>query len=87
MSMLVKNARILDPAQKLDGLGSLLVVEGVVTAIGPDAERDPMCAGADVMDAGGKLLECRRKFRARPHGCRIGREGETRRGRSFSKHP
>lgn len=56
MSLLVTNARILDPAQKLDTLGALLVVEGVVTAIGPDAERDPMTAGAEVLDAGGKLL-------------------------------
>ena len=57
MSLLVKNARILDPAQKLDVLGSLLVVEGVVTAIGAEAERNPLAAGAtETLDAGGKLL-------------------------------
>ncbi len=57
MSLLVKNARILDPAQKLDVTGSLLVVEGVVTAIGAEADRDPLAAAAtEILDAGGKLL-------------------------------
>ncbi len=57
MSLLVKNARILDPAQKLDVLGSLLVVEGVVTAVGAEAERDPLAVAAtEILDAGGKLL-------------------------------
>ncbi|MBL0209602.1 MAG: dihydroorotase [Holophagaceae bacterium] len=57
MSLLVKNARILDPAQKLDVLGSLLVVEGVVRAIGADAGRDPLAASAaEILDADGKLL-------------------------------
>ena len=56
MSLLVKNARILDPAQKLDGLGSLLVIEGAVAAIGADAERDSLAVGADILDAGGQLL-------------------------------
>ena len=57
MALLVKNARILDPAQNMDVLGSLLVVEGVVTAIGADADRDPLAVAAtEIMDAGGKLL-------------------------------
>ena len=57
MSLLVKNARILDPARKLDVLGSLLVVEGVVTAIGAEAERDPLAVAAtEIIDAGGLLL-------------------------------
>src|SRR5512141_1221965 len=57
MALLVKNARILDPAQKLDVLGSLLVVEGVVAASGVAADRDPLAAAAtEVIDAGGLLL-------------------------------
>lgn len=56
MSLLVKNARILDPLQKLDGIGSLLVVDGLVAAIGVGAESDPRAAGAEVLDAGGRLL-------------------------------
>jgi dihydroorotase len=56
MSLLVKNVRLLDPAQKLDVLGALLVVEGAVAAIGKDADKDPLAAGAEVLDGGGKLL-------------------------------
>ena len=56
MSLLVKNARILDPLQKLDGPGALLVVEGRVAAIGSGAESDPRAEGAEVLDAGGHLL-------------------------------
>jgi dihydroorotase len=56
MSLLVKNVHLVDPSQNLDGAGSLLVVEGVVAAIGPDAERDPLSAGAEVLDGGGAVL-------------------------------
>ncbi len=56
MSLLVKNVRLIDPAQNLDGPGALLVVEGAVAALGPDAERDPLGAGAEVMDGGGAVL-------------------------------
>ena len=57
MALLVKNARILDPLQKLDMIGSMLVVEGNVASIGADADQDPMAiAATEVIDAGGKLL-------------------------------
>ena len=56
MSLLVTNARILDPAQKLDGPGALLVVEGKVEAIGPEAASHPRAAGAETVDAAGNLL-------------------------------
>lgn len=56
MSLLVKNVRLMDPAQNLDGPGSLLVVEGAVAAIGPDAERDALVVGAEVLDGGGAIL-------------------------------
>lgn len=56
MSLLVKNVRLMDPAQNLDGPGSLLVVEGAVAAIGPDAERDALAVGAEVLDGGGAIL-------------------------------
>ncbi|HJV39033.1 MAG TPA: dihydroorotase, partial [Geothrix sp.] len=56
MSLLVKNVRLVDPAQNLDGMGSLLVVEGAVAAIGADAANDPLAAGADVLDGGGTVL-------------------------------
>jgi len=56
MSLLVKNVHLVDPAQGLDGLGALLVVEGAVAAIGVDAERDALAVGAEVMDGGGAVL-------------------------------
>jgi len=56
MSLLVKHARIVDPAQKLDVSGSLLVVDGQVAALGAGAEADPRAQGAEVVDAGGKVL-------------------------------
>ncbi|MCE1229566.1 MAG: dihydroorotase [Firmicutes bacterium] len=52
-SLLVKNARILDPGQKRDELGSLLVIEGKVAAVGAGVEAPE---GAEILDAGGKLL-------------------------------
>lgn len=56
MSLLVKNVRIVDPVQNLDGMASLLVQDGTVAAIGADVEMDPQAAGAEVVDGGGKLL-------------------------------
>ena len=56
MSLLVKNVRVVDPAQKLDGTASLLVVDGKVAAIGADAEGDPRAAGVEVLDGAGKVL-------------------------------
>ncbi len=53
MSLLVKNVRIVDPTQNLDGMSSLLVQDGKVAAIGADAAPD---AGAEVVDGKGKLL-------------------------------
>jgi dihydroorotase len=56
MSLLVTNVRLLDPAQKLDATGALLVVDGKVTAIGPDAAAHPQAAGAEKLDGNGALL-------------------------------
>jgi len=56
MSLLVKNVRVVDPAQKLDGAASLLVLDGKVAAIGADAERDSRAGGAEILDGGGKVL-------------------------------
>ena len=56
MSLLVKNVRLVDPAQSLDGSGALLVVEGAVAAIGAEAERDPLAVGAEILDGGGAVL-------------------------------
>lgn len=55
-TLLVKRAHVVDPAQSWDGVASLLVVEGRVAALGPEAERDERAAGAEVVDAQGALL-------------------------------
>jgi len=56
MSLLVSNVRLLDPAQKLDAQGALLVVDGRVAAIGPDAAAHPQAAGAEKVEGAGALL-------------------------------
>ena len=54
MALLVKNVRIVDPAQNLDAPSALLVVDGKVAAIGAEAEAQS--TGAETVDGGGKLL-------------------------------
>ena len=56
MSLLVTNARIIDPSQDLEVLGALLIVDGVVAAIGADAAADPRAAGAERCSAEGRWL-------------------------------
>jgi dihydroorotase len=56
MPLLVRNARLLDPSQSWDGPASLLVVDGLVAALGEGAEGDPRAEGAEILDARGKLL-------------------------------
>ncbi len=56
MALLVNNARLLDPARGGEGPGSLLVVDGKVAALGDQAGADPRAAGAEVLDARGRLL-------------------------------
>ncbi|MBI4911511.1 MAG: dihydroorotase [Acidobacteria bacterium] len=56
MSLLVTDARLLDPAQQMDLRGSLLVVDGKVAALGPEVATHPAAAGAERVDARGALL-------------------------------
>lgn len=56
MSLLVTNVRLLDPAQKLDATGALLVVDGKVAALGAEAGAHPQAAGAEKLDGNGALL-------------------------------
>ncbi|GLH71998.1 dihydroorotase [Geothrix limicola] len=56
MPLLVKNVRLVDPAQNLDGPGDLLVAEGKVVAIGADAVSHPQAKGAEIVDGGGAVL-------------------------------
>jgi dihydroorotase len=56
MSLLVKNVRLVDPTQNLDGLGALLVSDGRVSAIGEGVSEAQMPAGTEVLDGGGVIL-------------------------------
>ena len=56
MLLLVKNVRLVDPAQGLDGPGALLVADGKVLAIGADAAQHPQAAEAEVLEGGGAVL-------------------------------
>lgn len=56
MALIISNARLFDPFQKLDEQGSLLVVDGRIAAIGADAKSHTAAKGAEVVDAQGKLL-------------------------------
>ncbi len=50
MTLLIKNGRIIDPSQKLDQTGDLLIENGVVKQIGQNLSAP---AGAQTVDAGG----------------------------------
>ncbi|WP_306591833.1 dihydroorotase [Geothrix sp. 21YS21S-4] len=56
MSLLVKNVRLVDPSQNLDGPGVLLVTDGTVEAIAADAAAIPKREGTEVLDGGGAVL-------------------------------
>ena len=52
--LLIKNGRIIDPANGVDGVGGLLLRDGVVAAVGPTAEKDAL--DAEIIDADGMLV-------------------------------
>jgi dihydroorotase len=51
--ILFSNARVVDPARGLDSPGAVLVVEGRIAAAGPDAARQGLPAGAEIVDCRG----------------------------------
>lgn len=50
------NARLLDPASKLDAKGALLVVEGTIADVGPHLFAQGVPSGLQVIDCGGHCL-------------------------------
>jgi dihydroorotase len=52
----IVNARLLDPASRLDAKGGLLVVDGHIAAIGPQVGPDGLPEGSERVDAGGDCL-------------------------------
>jgi len=53
---LYKNARLLDPAARLDSKGALLVRDGRVAEVGPAVFVDAIQADVEVIDCGGRCL-------------------------------
>jgi dihydroorotase len=51
--LLLRRARLLDPAQHRDGAGDVLVEDGRIAAIGPDVAGAP---GIEIIDCGGSCL-------------------------------
>ncbi len=52
MALLLKSARIVDPAAGLDGVGDVLVEDGLIAQVGENLE----CPDAEVYDLAGKVL-------------------------------
>ena len=56
-TLLIRGGRIVDPSQSLDAIGDLLIRDGRVVAIGPDAARENGDVVADeVLDASGMIV-------------------------------
>ncbi|EDP66025.1 Dihydroorotase and related cyclic amidohydrolase [alpha proteobacterium BAL199] len=53
---LYKNARLLDPASRLDAKGAVLVRDGKIAEVGPNVFVDAIQADAEVVDCGGRCL-------------------------------
>lgn len=57
MSLIIlKNARLFDPATGYDQKGSLVIRNGLIEALGPDITQKNIPVGADVIDCKGHLL-------------------------------
>jgi dihydroorotase len=54
-SIVLKNARIIDPSRHLDETGTIIVEDGIIVAAGKEADSLPMPAGATVRDCGGLI--------------------------------
>ncbi len=54
MSLLIENGRVVDPAQQLDRIANLLVVDGKIASLDPSADKIP--ADVERVDASGKIV-------------------------------
>ncbi|MGH2395224.1 MAG: dihydroorotase, partial [Candidatus Limnocylindria bacterium] len=53
MSLLIRNARVIDPANTLDTIADILIDGGVIKQIGP---RLAVGEGTEVIEAAGKVV-------------------------------
>lgn len=56
MKTLLRGARVVDPAQGLDGRADLLLEDGVVAKVGESLAGGPAAAGAEIVDFAGKVI-------------------------------
>ena len=54
--LIFTNARIIDPSQNLDEIGSLIIQEDSVVAIGAKAAQEPYPVPNEIIDCTGKIL-------------------------------
>lgn len=54
--LVLKNARLVDPASNYDGPGALVIAEGVIVAVAHRPEPDSIPGSAEVIDVGGAML-------------------------------
>jgi dihydroorotase len=54
-SLLLTNGRVIDPANRLDASGEVLIVDGKIAAVGPNAGAQAP-AGVERLDAGGRVI-------------------------------
>lgn len=60
MSLLIENARLIDPASGTDAMGSLRIANGILTELGPSdvvLDAGGMCLGPGLVDLGVKVCE------------------------------
>lgn len=53
MNLLIRNGRVIDPANALDAHADVLILDGLVSRVGPDQEAP---AGTPTVDAGGRVV-------------------------------
>lgn len=53
--LVLSNARVIDPARKLDAPGSVIVADGTILAAGPEAANQGAPYGADIIDCAGAI--------------------------------
>lgn len=55
-ALLLKNGRLIDPTNNIDGQGDLLIEAGVIAGVFPNGVPPERAAGAEVVDAAGKWI-------------------------------
>ncbi|MTI44227.1 dihydroorotase [Roseibium hamelinense] len=53
--LVLSNARVIDPARKLDAPGSVIIADGTILAAGPEAANQGSPYGADIIDCAGAI--------------------------------